>query len=110
MEFTNIRIFTLSMLNIHAELAYFLSCLPKEDVNRAKSPMEKALDSIANLLIVIGQFAGNFTVEKAVLKELVKFSIAEKNQVTNNNELAAKPLLIEKLNLVLDRLSKIPLN
>ena len=110
MEFANFRLLSLSMLNIHAQMAYYLACIQKEDVNKPPAPMEKALDSLTSLLDFIKQSVANFSPEqKALLKALLGITITEKNRVSTNGEQAAKLIYLDKLNKIIEILNSMGL-
>ncbi|MEO6548949.1 MAG: PKD domain-containing protein [Ferruginibacter sp.] len=104
------RALALSMLNIHALLAYYIACIQTEDVNKARSPMSRALDILITGLNNITALLPNFSQQqKDILKKLLDISSAETSRVKNNGEKATKPLYDDMLRKIIDILTTMPL-
>lgn len=105
-----LRLLALTMLQIHAELAYYIACIQKEDVNKAKPPMIEPLQALTDVLNAIAPSVPNFSTEqKAVLSSLLEITQAELQRVFDNNEDAAKPLYVEMLEKIISILTSMPL-
>jgi PKD repeat protein len=103
-EFAELRLLVLLMLNIHTELAYYISCIQKGDVNKADIQMVNSLDSVIKTLTMILQIAANLPEDqRIVLIKLQSISSDESNRVENNNEIDLKPVYVEILKAILER-------
>jgi hypothetical protein len=101
-ENTNIRLLALLMLNILTELAYFISCIQKDDVNKATVKMEGALSSVINSLDGILQVVANFPENlRSVLRKLQSITEAERKRVDSNKEVDVKPVYVDILEKIL---------
>ena len=102
-ERSDIRLLCLLMLNLHAELANYISCIQNEDVNRAEVKMNNAFVSIVNLLRAIQQLVPNFFPNhRSVLTTLKNTTDTERKRIRSNGEEAAKPKNMEFLNTIFD--------
>jgi hypothetical protein len=102
LEFENLRLLALLMLNIHTELTYYISCFQKDDVNKAAVKMEGALSSVINSLDGILQVVANFPDNlRNVLLTLLSVTNTERTRVKNNNEEAVKPTYVDILGKIL---------
>jgi len=102
-EVADFRLLALLTLNILTELAYFISCIQKDDVNKAEVKMINSLSSVINSLNTILQVVLNFQPEHLkVLSILQSFSNAERTRVKNNNEESAKPTYVEILTKIIE--------
>ena len=113
-EFPGMRLLALNMLNILAGLTDFVACISKTDVNKDPNPMAKALDSVIALLDFIKQIAPTFTPEqkkaaKPLVIELLNLTISERDRVAKNEEKAIKQIYLERLNKTIASLSTIGL-
>jgi len=98
LEFENLRRLSLLMLNIHSELAYYIACIQKEDVNKAAVKMADALKSESNLLSDLTDFVANFPDDlRNILTTLRTVTTAERSRIKSNNELTVKPIYVEIL-------------
>lgn len=97
-EFENLRRLSLLMLNIHSELAYYIACIQKDDVDKANVKMVDALKSVENLLNDLTDFVANFPEDlRKILTTLRTVTTAERNRVKTNNEVNVKPVYVEIL-------------
>lgn len=109
-EFENLRLLTLLMLNIHTELAYYISCIQKEDVNKVDVKMENALKTVIDLLSDLVNVVANFPDDlRNVLITLRTISTNERTRLKNNNEELVKPLYVDILEKILSIFKKMNL-
>ena len=102
-EFADIRLLVLLMLNILTELAYYISCIQKDDVNKADVQMVNSLDSVIKTLTMVLQIAANLPDNlRKVLSTLQSISNTERKRVENNKEVDVKPTYVEMLGAILD--------
>ena len=101
-ENKDIRLLTLLMLNMHTELAYYISCIQKEDIDKANVKMLDAESTLASILKVIQPLVQSFTVAQTkVLAQLLTVTNAERTRVKNNNEESVKAKYVSLLNTIL---------
>ncbi|MBW8323127.1 MAG: tandem-95 repeat protein [Prolixibacteraceae bacterium] len=102
LEFENLRLLALLMLHIHTELAYYISCIQKDDVNKAEIPMVNTLTSVNDSLNVILRVVANFPDEhRKVLGTLQAVTNDERNRLKSNDEINSKPTYVEILAVIL---------
>lgn len=102
-ENTNFRFLALLTLNVLTELAYLISCIQNEDIDKAKANMTKALSSVISSLQTIQQFIGNFAAnETKVVSTMASKANSERNRVKNNGEELTKPTYVEILTVILE--------
>ncbi|HZL09950.1 MAG TPA: PKD domain-containing protein [Prolixibacteraceae bacterium] len=99
------RLLALATLNVLTELAYFISCIQKDDVNKARVKMANALTSESNILQVILQVAlGLPADQRSVLATMNTNAKDERTRVRNNGEESVKPAYVVNLATILDNL------
>lgn len=104
-ESFDMRVLCLRMLNVHAQLTYYISCIQKDDVNKAQVQMNNSLVAILNVLKAIEPLLPNFPAnQRNILKTLRSLTVAERNRVKNNNEESVKPKYVEWLQTIIDLL------
>jgi len=109
-ESTNLRVLALTMLNIHAQLAYYIACIQSEDINKAEVKMAASIQSILKILAMIQSMVANFTqAQRNVLAKLLDITKAELNRVTNNGEQTKKPQYFEMLSRIIEILDSMNL-
>ena len=109
-EIIDLRLLALLMFNIHSQLAYYISCIQKEDVSEAEVKMAKALTSVIKSLSEIQQITPNFPHDqRKVLSTLGSISTDERKRVKNNDEESAKPAYVESLTAILNELKSMNL-
>jgi hypothetical protein len=109
-EIDDLRLLALLMLNIHAELAYFISCIQKEDIDKGAVKMSNSLISVRNSLNNIKQVVPNFLSDhRKVLSTLQSISNTERTRVKSNNEESVKPKYVEILTSILNVLKSMNL-
>ena len=109
-EIEDLRLLALLMLNIHTELAYFISCIQKEDVDKAAVKMSNSLISVRNSLNDIKPVVPNFLPDhRKVLSILQSISDAERTRVKSNNEESVKPKYVEVLTAIINVLKSMKL-
>ncbi|MBW8331730.1 MAG: PKD domain-containing protein, partial [Prolixibacteraceae bacterium] len=102
LDFENLRLLALLMLNLHTKLAYYISCIQKDDVTKAAVKMEGALSSAINSLDGILQVVANFPDNhRNVLITLRSVTNTERTRVKNNNEETVKPVYVDILEKIL---------
>lgn len=102
-EFADIRLLVLLMLNILSELAYYISCIQKDDVNKADVQMANSLDSVIKTLTMVLQIAANLPDNlRKVLGILQSITNTERTRVENNKEVDVKPTYVEMLGAILE--------
>ena len=105
LENADLRLLALLMLNIHAQLAYYIACIQNADVDKAEVKMANSLVALATLLKVILPGLPNFTVkQKNVLLLLKSISAAERARVKNNNEETLKNNYVKILETIISML------
>lgn len=110
LEFENLRLLALLMLNIHTELAYYISCIQKDDVAKAVVKMEGALSSVVSALDGILQVVANFPANlRNVLVILRAATSTERTRVKNNKEETVKPVYVDILEKILGIFKKMNL-
>jgi PKD repeat protein len=91
-EFSELRTLSLLTLNTLTELAYYISCIQAEDMNKAKVKMGGVLTSVLEILQSIAQQIGIFNgTHKKILSGLASFTNDERVRVKNNGEESKKP-------------------
>jgi hypothetical protein len=101
-ENTNIRFLALLMLNILTELAYYISCIQKDDVTKAEVKMEGALSSVVSALDGILQVVANFPDNlRTALRTLQSVTEVERKRVDKNKEATTKPVYVDILEKIL---------
>ena len=106
----DLRLLALTMLNIHAQLAYYIACIQSEDVDKAKAPMQQPLEALIGVLEAIIPNIPNFSpAQRNVLKQLLSLTIAERDRVINNGEQTSKPLYMEMLKKIITILNSMHL-
>lgn len=102
LEVSDMRLLSLLMFNIHAELAYYISCIQKEDITSAKVQMSNVLRSIAGLLRSILANLANFTdQQKEAITIIEKTIFEERERVKSNNEEATKQTYVKILDTMI---------
>lgn len=90
-ESSTVRLLCLLMLNLHTDLANYISCIQNEDVNKASVKMNDALIAVINFLRAIQQQVANYSsAQRAVLNKSKANAEAEQKRIRNNDEEAAK--------------------
>ncbi len=98
LEFPDLRILSLLTFNSLTELAYFISCIQADDVNKADVKMASALASVDGLLQNILQLVANFLPEhRKILAILQAFSADERTRLKKNGDESVKPVYSERL-------------
>ena len=110
LETEDLRLLALLMLNIHTELAYYISCIQKDDIDKAAVKMSNSLISVRNSLNDIKQVVPNFLPDhRKVLSTLQSISNTERTRVKSNNEESVKPKYVEILTAILNVLKSMNL-
>lgn len=104
-EKENLRLLALTMLQVHAQLAYYIACIQAEDIDDAKVPMAEAITALLELLKQIEPDVANYdSNQRIVLGRILSITRKEKDRVVANGERTTKPLyfdLLEKIESVL---------
>lgn len=104
-EKENLRLLALTMLQVHAQLAYYIACIQAEDIGDAKVPMAEAITALLDLLKQIEPDVANYdSNQRIVLGRILSISRKEKDRVVANGERTTKPQyfdLLEKIESVL---------
>jgi hypothetical protein len=104
-ENKELRLLALSMLNIHAQLAYYIACIQDKDINQAEAPMETALSVLSRVLYSIADVASDFSQpQKNALIELLTLTRNEKERVVQKLEDKQKPVFMLLLTRIFDEL------
>lgn len=105
-----LRLLALFMLQIHTELIYYIACIQKEDIDKAKSPMINPLEALIEVLDSIVAFVPNFsTDQKKVLDKIREITSKEKDRVFANGEDGTKPLYVATLDKIIAIIDSMPL-
>jgi hypothetical protein len=100
-DFTTLSLLTYSVLT---ELAYYISCIQEQDLDKAEVKMHETLSVVRELLSVISQQSGNFgTDHKKIVSQLATVSNNERKRLKNNGEENKKPLYTEMLSAILNQ-------
>ncbi len=99
-EFKTLSLLTFSVLT---ELAYYISCIQDQDIDKAKVKMNETLSIVREILPVISQQIGNFSTEqKKIISQLATVSNNERKRLKNNGEETKKPVYTEMLSAILN--------
>jgi len=103
LEFPDLRLLSLLTFNVLTELAYFISCIQADDVNKAEVKMAESLATVIKLLQNILQLVANFSPDhRKILLVLQKISTDEGTRLKNNGEESVKPIYAEMLGVIFD--------
>jgi hypothetical protein len=96
---------TLSLLTFTSliELAYYISCIQDQDIDKAKVKMNDVISIVNEILQRISPQVGNFATEhKRLISQLATVSNNERKRLKNNGEENKKPLYTEMLSAILN--------
>lgn len=99
---SDFRLLALLMFNVHAELVYYISCMQKEDIDKAKVQMLKPLSSLADIFkSILASMATMNVPQKDVVTQFEKTIVAERASVKGNNEEAVKVVYVKILDTII---------
>ena len=99
---SDFRLLALLMFNVHAELVYYISCMQKEDIDKAKVQMLKPLSSLADIFkSILASMATMNVPQKDVVTQYEKTIVAERASVKGNNEEAVKVVYVKILDTII---------
>ena len=104
-----LRLLALTMLQVHAQLAYYIACIQAEDVQDAEVRMADALKALIELLGQIVPDVPNYPAEqRIILERLLSITTKEKDRLVDNGEDNTKPLysdFLRKIEIVLQSMN-----
>ncbi len=102
-EKTPMRPYALTMLNLHAQLAYYVECIQKNDIDKTK--MTGAFEALLRILDIVNQVLVTFTnPEKNMLKALRSISVSESDRVVSKGEQDSKRLYFKALSDIIEKI------